>query len=153
MTAVLTLRVYTGTNAGTQSAAQAAIALLPTDSASSTPAAVAKGAYSYEKWMRILIDDPDGDSFTNFWIERAGDLPDGVTIRFGVTDTPATPRNTVSLVATTTMADGRRYIFDTNAYDTADQTTRYFVVQAQVAASAASGAIDQQVFTTGYAQN
>lgn len=153
MTATITLRVYTGAGAATQSAAQAGIVLLPTDSASVTPAAIAKGANSYEKWVKVLIDDPDGDTFTNFWVQRDGDLPDGVTIKFGVTDTGVTPVATASSVATTTMVDGRRYIFDTNEYGDVDDATRFLVIQAVVAASADSGAIEQQVVTIGYAES
>ena len=153
MSATVTLRVYTGTNAGTESAAQSAIALLPTDSASTTPAAITKGANSYEKWMRLSLDAAAGTTLTNFWLQRDGDLPTGVTVKFGVTDTAATPVNTTSLVATTTMADARRYIFDTTEYATTGDKTRWIVVQGQVAADADSGALDQQVFTAGYAES
>ena len=146
------MRVYTGTNAGTQSAPQTGIALLSADSAGTDPdaAEVAAGTNSYEKWLRILIDDAEGATYTNFWIERSGDLPDGVVIKLGVTDTPATPTSATSTVATTTMADGRRYVFDANTYDESGQATRYVVLQEQVASSADSGAIEQQVFTVGY---
>lgn len=155
MAASLSLRVYTGTNAGTESAAQTGIALMDIDSAANAPVAndIAKGANSFEKWMRVKMDDTDGLSFTNFWIERSGDLPDGVTVKMGVTDSPSTPTAATSSIATTTMADGRRYIFDTNVYDADSDTTRYVVVQAIVASTAASGNIEQQVFTVGYSQS
>ena len=48
------------------------------------------------------------------------------------------------------MQDGRRYIFDAGVYGEAGQATRYLVVQEHVAADAASGAIPEQVFTSGY---
>ena len=155
MAASLSLRVYTGTNAGTESAPQSGIALMDVDSAAVDPTnnEIAKGSNSFEKWMRIKVDAPDSGSFTNFWIERSGDLPDGVTVKMGVTDSPSTPVAATSSIATTTMADGRRYIFDTSEYDTAGDATRYVVVQAQVAADAASGNIEQQVFTVGYSQS
>ena len=155
MAPLLTLRIYTGTSAGTESAAQSGIALMDIDSATNAPVAndIAKGANSFEKWMRIKVDDADGLSFTNFWIERSGDVPDGVTVKMGVTDTASTPTAATSSIATTTMADGRRYIFDANEYDADNDTTRYLVIQAQVAASAATGNIEQQVFTVGYSQS
>lgn len=155
MTATITLRVYTGTNAGTESGPQSGIALMDVDSAANAPVAndIAKGANSYEKWLRVKMDDTDGGSFTNFWIERSGDLPDGVTVKMGVTDSPSTPVAATSSIATTTMADGRRYIFDTNVYDEDNDTTRYVVLQAVVASDAASGNIEQQVFTIGYSQS
>lgn len=155
MAAVLTLRVYTGTNAGIESAPQTGIAFMDIDSAANAPVAndIAKGANSYEKWLRVKIDDADGDSFTNFWIERSGDLPDGVTVKVGVTDSPSTPVAATSTIATTTMAEGRRFFFDDGTYDEDNDTTRYVVLQAVVAASAASGNIEQQVFTIGYSQS
>lgn len=155
MAALLTLRVYTGTDAGTESAAQSGIALMDIDSAANAPTSneIAKGSNSFEKWMRIKVDTADGGTFTNFWIERSGDLPDGVTVKMGVTDSPSTPVAATSSIATTTMADGRRYIFDTNEYAADSDTTRYVVVQAVVAATAASGNIEQQVFTVGYSES
>lgn len=152
MAATLTLRVYTGTDAGTESAAETAICLLSADTAGTDPAAakVSPGTNSYEKWMRVKIDAAGGGTFTNFWVSRSGDLPDGVVLKMGVTDTAATPTTTASTVATTTMADGRRYYFDTNTYATTGDYTRYLVVQEQVTAAAASGAIAQQALEIGY---
>lgn len=155
MAATLTLRVYTGTDAGTESGSQEGIALMSTDSAGNDPEdnEIEKGTNSFEKWMRVKVDDADGDTFTNFWIERSGDLPDGVTVKMGVTAIPATPVAATSTIATTTMTDGRRYIFDTNEYDADDDTTRYLVVQARVDSAATSGNIEQQVFSIGYSQS
>lgn len=154
MAATTSLRVYTGAGAGTESAAQTAIALLSVDAATVDPAShqVAPGTNSYEKWLRIRIDAANGASVSDFWIERSGALPAGVVIKLGVTATPATPTSTTSTVATTTMAEGRRYVFDTTALDTTGQHTAYVVLQEQVAASAPAGAITQQAFTVGYAQ-
>lgn len=145
------LFVYTGTNAGTKSAPQTAIALLPTDSASTTPAAIAKGSNSYEKWVRVEITNESG-TFSDFWVERTGSLPDGTVIRLGMTGTPATPTNATSTVATTVMAEGRRYIFDIDPDLIVDgYATCYLVLQGQLSADTDSGAIEQQVFTVGYA--
>ena len=154
MTASLSLRVYTGAGAATQSAAQTGIALLSVDAATNDPNdhKVAPGTNSYEKWLRLLVEDADGKSFTNFWIKRSGDLPDGVVIKMGVTDTPSTPTSTTSTVATTTMADGRRYVFDATTYSTDWDATRYVVLQEQATAAANSGVIEQQVFTIGYSE-
>jgi hypothetical protein len=145
--ATATLRVYTGTNAGTESSAQTAIALMDIDSAVVTP------ANSFEKWLRVKIDTAGSHTFSNFWIERSGDLPDGVVVKMGVTDNPGTPVAVTSAVATTTMADGRRYLFDANEYDADNEASRYVVLQGQVASDAASGAIEQQVFTVGWQQS
>lgn len=155
MAAVLTLRVYSGTDAATESAAETAIAWTDVDDATVDPTSdtVAPGTNSYEKWMRVSIDTPDGGTFTNFWIERSGDLPDGVVVKMGVTDTAATPTRSASTVATTTMADGRRYIFDANEYSTSGDKSRYVVVQEQTTAAATTGDIDQQTLTFGWQQS
>jgi hypothetical protein len=153
--AVTTLRVYTGSAAGTESGAQTAIALLSVDAATVDPNdhRITPGANSFEKWLRLKIDTAGGFEFSNFWIERSGALPEGVVIKLGVADTPSTPTSTTSTVATTTMADGRRYVFDTATLDANGDYTRYLVLQEQVAATAASGAITQQDFTIGYSES
>lgn len=151
---VVTLRVYTGTGAATESSPQSAIALMDIDAATVDPThnEIAVPGYSYEKWLRVKIDTPAGATFSGFWIERTGDLPDGVVIKLGIASTGATPVAIRSTVATKTMATGQQYFFDTASYDTAGDKTSYVVLQAQVAAGAASGNIDQQVFTVGYSQ-
>jgi hypothetical protein len=156
--AVTSLRVYTGTNAGTESAGQTGIDLISVDNAVNSAMnrsdnEVVSGTNSFEKWIRIKIDAANGHVLANFWIERSGDLPTGVTIRMGVTDTPATPTASVSTVATTTMADGRRYIFDANTYDATNDTTRYVVVQEQVAMGATVGSIETENFEIGWSQS
>lgn len=151
----VSLRLYTGTAAGTESGAETAIALLSVDAASDDPTAhkIAKGTNSFEKWIRLRIDNAAGASYSNFSLVRSGDLPTGVVIKMGVTDTPTTPTASTSAVATTTMVAGRRYVFDAGTYDTTGQHTRYVVLQEVVAATAASGNIPQQHFTAGWQQS
>ncbi len=156
--AVATLRVYTGTDAGTESGAQVGIDLISADNAlnssgNRTAHEVAPGSNSYEKWMRVRIDTANGHTLTDFWITRTGDLPDGVILKMGVTDDPATPVATLSTVATTTMHDDRKYIFDTNEYSADGDHTRYLVLQEQAAGSAPSGAIDTGDFVVGWTQS
>jgi hypothetical protein len=152
VSATVTLRAYTGSGAATESAALTGIALMSTDSAANTPnaAQVADGTNSFEKWLRLRLDNPGGETVSGFWIIRTGDLPEGVVIKMGVTDTPATPTTAPSTVASTTLVEGRRYIFDDGSYDTAADHTRYVVLQEQVASGVAPGAIDQQVFEVGW---
>lgn len=149
------LRVCTGTGAGTESAAVAGIALLSVDAATNDPDdhRVVPGTNSYEKWLRVRVDSADGIAFSDFWIERTGALPDGAVIKVGTTDTPATPTAATSAVARTTMAEGRHYTFDAGSYDETGDATRYVVLQLQVAAAANSGAIAQQAFSVGWHQS
>ncbi len=147
----LSLRVFTGTNAATESGPVTGVALMSIDSAAVAPDTyqVAPGSNSYEKWVAVSVDATDG-SYSDFYVEVAGALPDGVTIKVGTTATAATPTNATSAVAKTTLTAGRRYTFDTATYDTAGQRTAYLVLQEQVAASALAGRIDQQAVTFGW---
>lgn len=155
--ATTTLRVYTGTNAGNQSSAVTGIDLVSVDNAvnsamnrSDNP--VAPGTNSYEKWLRILVDNANDHALTDFWVERTGDLPDGVTVKMGVTDDPATPVTSTSSVATTTMVAGRRYIFDADIYAATNDATRYLVLQAQTTSAAQPGSIEQGDYEIGWSQ-
>jgi hypothetical protein len=107
---------------------------------------VVPGTNSFEKWVRLRVDVAPTGVVTNFAVTREGDLPDGVTIRFGVTDTPATPVASTSVVATTEMVAGRQYIFDANQYAEAGDHSRYLVFQEQVLSSVTTISIDEQDF-------
>lgn len=151
MTAVVTLRVDYGTNAATESNAVTAIELSDADSLMG--GTVDPGSNSYERWLRLRIDTAPVSGVTNFWFQNEGVLPDGVSLKFGVTDTAKTPVATSSAIATTELVPGRHYIWDANTYDTVGDHTRYLVLQLQVAASAASGGIDQQMPVIGWSEN
>jgi hypothetical protein len=154
MAASISLRVYTGAGAATESAGQAGIDLVSADNALNSGAnrtahEVAPGTNSFEKWMKIALDAANGQAVSSFWVERTGDLPDGVIVKVGTTDTGATPKAALSTVATETMHEGRRYWFDGNEYSEDGDRTRYLVIQEQVAASAADGSIETQTFEWG----
>ena len=156
--AVTSLRVYTGASATTESAAQTGIDLVSVDNALNSPAnrsnfKVAPGANSFEKIVAVKLDTVNGRALSGFWVERTGDTPDGVVIKMGVSDTGSTPTASVSVIATTTMVAGRRYIFDANTYDTTGQKTRYLYLQEQTQISATSGAIETQSIEVGWSQS
>jgi hypothetical protein len=158
MAATLTLRVYTGSGAGTESSAQAGIDLISADNATNssgnrTANQVVPGTNSYEKWLRLRVDSAPTGSVATFWFQNDDDLPDGVVLKLGATDTPATPTTATSTVATTTVQTGQRYIFDADAYSDVGDHTRYLVLQEQVAATAASGSIDQLVPAFGWQES
>lgn len=151
MAATLSLRAYTGANAATESSAQTAILLVAADALTGGP--VMPGTNSYERWLRLKIDTAPTIGVTNFWLQAVGALPDGVVIKFGVIDTPATPTSAESTVATTTLERGRRYFWDANTYTEQNETTRYLVLQQQVAVSASSGNIPQNTATVGWSES
>ncbi len=154
--ATTSLRVYTGTNAGIESAGQAGIDLVSVDNAVNTSQnrsdnEVVPGTNSFEKWLRVSIDAANGHTFTNFWVKRTDYLPEGVVVKMGVTDTPVTPTASTSVVATTTMAAERKYFFDANEYTSG--LTRYLVLQEQVASTASGGSVEQGDFTIGWSES
>lgn len=151
MTASVSLRAYTGTDAGTESSAQTAIVLVDVDALTGGP--VIPGTNSYERWLRLKLDVAPQVGVTNFWLQNDGILPDGVVIKFGVTDTATTPTDALSTVATTTLESGRRFIWDVNTYTEAGETTRYLVLQEQAAGAAPSGAIPQNVAMIGWSES
>ena len=151
VTATLTLRAYTGTDAATESTSQSGVALVDVDDL--TGGSVDPGTNSYERWIALKIDSPPTTGVSNFWFQNTGALPAGVTIRFGVTDAAATPTAATSSIATMELVAGRRYIFDTNTYSETGEKTRYLVLQAQVLSTAVSGAIEQQDPVVGWTEN
>ena len=151
MTATITASVFTGTNAGTEHVSQTTIALCAADALSGGD--VVPGTRSYERWIALRVDVAPAHGATNFSVTNTGDLPAGVSLKFGVTDTPATPVNTESTVATMDLQSGRTYIFDTNSYDTVGDHTRYLVIQEVAASDAPSGAIDPQALRFGWQES
>jgi hypothetical protein len=150
MSADISLRVFTGAGAATMSAAQTMVELTDVDAL--TGGDVLPGAVSFERWIALRLDTAPVRGATNFWVENTGDLPTGVTLKFGVIDDAATPVNTVSTIATMDLMSGRRYIVDTNVYNAVGELTRFLVIQEVVAIGAASGAIDPQDLQFGWAE-
>lgn len=150
MAAEISVRVYTGTNAGTESAAQTEVTLCAEDAVIGDP--VQPGTRSFERVVALKIDAAPDVGVANFWVQNTGELPDGVSLKFGVTDTPTTPVATASAVATKDLVSGQRYIFDTNTYTEVGEKTRYLVIQEVVAADADSGDIPDQALSFGWAE-
>lgn len=142
MTASVTLRVYTGNGAATESSAQTGFTFTNADALSG--GSVAHGTNSFERWVRLAIDNPGTSTLTTFSFRGAPDLPDGVTVLYGVSDVGVTPVNTTSLIATKTLGS-ERVIWDVNEYDTAGDRTKRLVFQLQAASGAVLGAIPQEV--------
>lgn len=146
--AAISLRVYTGAGAATESPAQSAVTLVADDAL--TGGDVEPGSRSFERWMRLKLDTAPDMGAANFWLMNTGELPDGVSLLFGVTDTPATPVDTASVLATKVLTSGQRFIFDDATLAEAGEYSRYVVVQEVVAADADSGAIPAQSLQWGW---
>jgi hypothetical protein len=150
VTGSLSLRVYTGASAGTESSAQTHITLTDTDTLGS--GGIVPGTYSFERWLRLRIDSPPPNGVTNFWLQNEGALPADVILRFGITDLPATPVATQSLIATMGLTSGRHFIFDTNTYTAVGETSRYVVLQLQALVTADTGSLPQQTPSFGWSE-
>jgi hypothetical protein len=114
-------------------------------------AAAAPAGYSYEKWQRLQVYSIGTSSTVSnvkVWCVQTS-KPAADTLKVGVTATYATPRNTVSLTATTTMPStegtaqavtktGAPVSFTTGGADEAHMTD-YVVFQCHVDATTAAG--------------
>ena len=87
MTASLTLRVYTGSSAGTESSSVSGIDFISADNVTnslgnrqSNPISV--GANSYEKWLKLKIDTAPANGVTNFKVWGDGAVMTSTTLNF-----------------------------------------------------------------------
>jgi len=150
MPSSLTLRVFYGSGAATESAAQTAIHLSNADGL--TSGGIDAGSYSYERWLALRVDTAPAVGVSNFWLQNDGVLPADVILRFGIADVPQTPVATQSTIATMELTPGRHFIFDTGTYDTVGEHTRYVVLQEQALITADSGALPQQTPSFGWSE-
>src|SRR5574343_1342950 len=106
MVASLSVRVYTGSAAGTQSAAVTGIDLISADNATNSLAnrqayPITVGTRSYEKWIKLYIDPAPSNGVTNFQIWGDGGVMTSTTFYFtGNYITGVTPTSATSTVAT-----------------------------------------------------
>ena len=162
MAATVTLRVYTSTNAATESSAITGIDFISADNATNssgnrvanpitTPAAGV--TRSYEKWLKLKIDVAPDNQIDNIQFWTDGSFATGVSIFGGVTATGATPVNTDSSVATTdatTWTSGGKLTWDAGPYTTTGAIDDYLVLQMDVASTASVGNMAQETFTYSY---
>ncbi len=150
MTATVTLRRYTGSGAGTESSPQSTVELSGADAL--TGPDVAPGSRSFEAWLRLRVDVAPAVGIANFWVQNTGDLPDGVSLVFGVTDDAATPVDTASLVATKVLTSGQRFVFDAATLSEVGQKSRWLVIQEVATSDAVAGAIPAQALVWGFVE-
>lgn len=148
MVAALSLRVYTGTNAATESAAVTGIDLISADNATNSLAnrqanPVTVGTRSFEKWCKLKVDTAPANAVTNFKIWGDGAVAANTTLYWaGEVTSGATPTASASSVATTnfnTCTSGAKCTWDTASYSALNATTKYIVFQLDVASGASPG--------------
>lgn len=148
MVASLTLRVYTSTNAATESAAVTGIDLISADNDTNSLAnrqayPITVGTRSYEKWLKLKVDTKPTTEVKNFKIWGDGAVASSTTLYFTAGYiTGATPTTGNSSVANTTFVNftaGAKATWDTTSYTNTNATTKYVVFQLSVDADCAPG--------------
>lgn len=148
MAATITLRVYTGANAATESGSVTGIDLESADNATnslgnrqSNPITV--GTNSYEKWLKLKVDAAPANAVTNFLIWGDGAVQTSTTLNWtGAYVTGATPVTTSSTKANTTFTNftsGNKGTWDSASYSATNATTKYAVFQLVVDSTCGPG--------------
>ena len=159
MAATLTLRVYTGASAATQSAAVSGIDLISADNATNSLAnrqanPITVGTNSYEKWLKLAIDAAPANGVTNFKIWGDGAVMTSTTLNFtGGFVTGATPTTGASTVANAnfnTFTSGNKATWDSASYTATNSVTKYSVFQLVVDSTAGPGNWTQETISYSY---
>ena len=159
MVAGLTVRVYTGSGAGTQSAAVTGIDLISADNATNTlpnrqANPITVGTRSYEKWIKLYLDTAPANGVTNFLIWGDGAISTSTTLYFtgayvtGVTPTAVT--STVANASFTTYTSSNKATWDAASYTATGSVTKYAVFQLAVNADANPGNWGQETISYSY---
>jgi len=159
MVASLSVRVYTGTDAGTQSAAVTGIDLISADNATNSLAnrqanPITVGTLSYEKWVKLYTDTAPANGVTNFQIWGDGGVMTSTVLYFtgnyvtGVTPTAVT--STVANAAFITYTAGNKATWDTASFSATGSVTKYAVFQLAVDATANPGNWTQETISFSY---
>lgn len=158
MAAVISVRVYTGTNAATESGAVTGIDFISADNATNSLAnrqanPITVGSNSFEKWLKLKVDTAPSNSVSNFLIWGDGGVQANTTLMWGTTATGATPTASASSVATTnfnTCTSGAKCTWHSGSLTTQNSTTQYSVLQLQVAGGASPGNWTQETINYSY---
>lgn len=162
MPATISLRVYTSTNAATESAAVTGVDFISADNATNSlanrqanPLTIPSAGtnYSYEKWLKLKIDVVPANSVSNFLFWTDGAFQTGVGFKAGVTATGVTPVVTASTVATvdaSTYTSAAKLTWHAGSLSALNATTQYLVLQASVGTTAVQGNMTQESFNYSY---
>ena len=159
MAATLSVRVYTGSAAGTESAAVTGVDFESADNATNTLAnrqanPITVGNNSYEKWLKLKVDAIPANAVTNFLIWGDGAVMTSTTLNFTAAYvTGTTPTTAASSIANTTFTNftsTNKATWDSTSYTATNATTKYTVFQLAVAASAGPGNWTQETISFSY---
>jgi|SRR5450759_229409 len=166
MAAVLTVRVYTGSSAATESASVTGIDWISADNATNssgnrTANQVAKGSASYEKHLRLHIDTPPANGVGNFlwWMGTTATTYIALRAKEAVGTggaSPGTGDSTPTATAMTgdidayTRTASAQGTWDSGSYSATNAVTEGLLLQLQPDSSASTGAILQQAINFQY---
>lgn len=166
MAAVLTLHVYTGTNAATESAAVTGIDFISADNATNSLGnrqanPVTVGTNSFSKHLRLKIDTAPANAVTNFkfWTDGSGQSNVALRAKLAVGTGGASPGSGDSTPSATSLsgdADAYTYVsgskgtWDSASYSAEDDVTKALVLQLQPNSSAAAGNWTQETLNYSY---
>jgi hypothetical protein len=159
MAASLSVRVYTGSAAGTESSSVSGIDFISADNATNSLAnrtanPITVGTNSYEKWIKLKVDTAPANGVTNFKIWGDGAVMTSTTLNFTAAYvTGTTPTTATSSIANTTFTNftsGNKATWDSTSYTATNATTKYVVFQLQVASDAGPGNWTQETINFSY---
>jgi hypothetical protein len=159
MAASLSVRVYTGSAAGTESAVVTGIDFISADNATNSLAnrqanPINVGSQSFEKWLKLKVDTAPANAVANFKIWGDGAVMTSTSLFWtGQKITGTTPVNSVSTIANTTFnnfTSGNKGTWDTNSYAATNATTQYSVFQLAVDGTAGPGNWTQETINYSY---
>lgn len=159
MAATLTLRVYTGASAGTESGSVTGIDFISADNATNSLAnrqanPITVGTNSYEKWLKLKVDAAPANAVTNFKVWGDGAVQTSTTLNFtGAYVTGTTPVATASTIANanfTTYTSGNKATWDSASYSATNATTKYAVFQLVVDSTCGPGNWTQETISYSY---
>lgn len=166
MVAALSVRVYTGTNAATESSAVTGIDMISADNATNssgnrTSYPVAIGENSYEKHLRLKIDTAPATSVSAFkwWMTSTQQTYINLRAKEGVGTGGASPGSGDSTPTASAMSgdidafsrtEGAKGDWDTGSYSTLGNVTKALLLQLQPQSGASSGSITQKAFGYQY---
>lgn len=158
MAATVSIRVFTGTNAGTMSNPVTGIDFSSDDSAENSLAhrqanPITVGGRSYEKWIKARVDVAPDNYVENFRIWGDGSVQANTHLYYGFTATGQTPTDNDSTVATidfTTATPGSEATWHAGQLVNVGDMTQYLVFQLDVDAGASPGNWQQETINYSY---
>ena len=159
MAASLSVRVYIGAAAGTESAVVTGVDFISADNATNTLGnrtanPITVGTNSYEKWLKLKVDTAPANGVTNFKIWGDGAVMTSTTLNFTAAyvtgTTPTTAASTIANTTFTNFTAGNKATWDSTSYTATNATTKYTVFQLVVDSTAGPGNWTQETINFSY---